>query len=65
MKRVLMLIPILVGGVIVGRRLLPAEWRQGLSRLPGATMGRMMKAKRAADGVRADSLFDRQPSPVT
>ncbi len=43
MKKALVLIPIVVGGAIVGRRLLPAEWCEGLSRLAGAMMSRMMK----------------------
>jgi hypothetical protein len=43
MKRVLLFIAILLGGVMVVRRLLPAEWRERLSGLPGSLMGRMME----------------------
>ncbi|MFQ5875693.1 MAG: hypothetical protein ACE5JL_18095 [Dehalococcoidia bacterium] len=42
MKRVL-LKAILFGGAIAFLRRLPAEWREGLSRLPAAMMGRMME----------------------
>ena len=43
MKSVLLLIAILVGGAIAVRRLLPAERREGLSRLPGTFMERCME----------------------
>ena len=43
MKRMLLLIAILVGGAIAVRRLLPAERREGLSRLPGTFMERCME----------------------
>ncbi len=42
MKKSLAFIPMVIGGAILGRRLLPAEWRQGISRLCGVMMGRMM-----------------------
>ena len=41
MKKVLLLMAILLGGVIAVRRLLPAEGRAGLSGVPAAMMGRM------------------------
>ena len=41
MKKVLLLMAILLGGVIAVRCLLPAEGRAGLSGLPAAMMGRM------------------------
>ena len=45
MKRVLLLIAILLGGAIaaIAVRLLAAERREDLSRLPGAIMGWMME----------------------
>ena len=43
MKRVLLLIAVLVGGAIAVRRLLTAERREGLSRLPGTFMERCME----------------------
>ncbi len=43
MKKVLLLIAILVGGTIAVRRLLTAERREGLSRLPGTFMERCME----------------------
>ncbi len=43
MKRVLLLIAVLVGGAIAVRRLLNAERREELSRLPGTFMERCME----------------------
>lgn len=43
MTRVLLLVAFLFGGAIAVRRLLTAERREGLSRLPGAMMERCME----------------------
>ncbi|MCH7835862.1 MAG: hypothetical protein IH864_03255 [Chloroflexi bacterium] len=43
MRRVLLLTAIVFGGVFVARRLLTAERREGLSRLPGTLMERCME----------------------
>ncbi len=43
MRRVLLLTAIVFGGVFVARRLLTAERREGLSRLPGTFMERCME----------------------
>ncbi len=43
MRRVLLLAAIVVGGVFVARRLLTAERREGLSRLPATMMERCME----------------------
>ncbi len=43
MRRVLLLTAIVFGGVFVARRLLTAERREGLSRLPGTFMDRCME----------------------
>ena len=43
MKRVLLTTIIVFGGVIAARRLLTAERREGLSRLPGTFMERFME----------------------
>ncbi len=42
-KGLVVLVPVLVGGAIVGRRFLPAEWRESLARLPGVMMTRMLQ----------------------
>ena len=42
-NKLLVLVPVLVGGAIVGRRLLPSEWCESLARLPGVMMTRMLK----------------------
>ena len=43
MRRVLLLTAIVFGGVFIARRLLTAERREGLSRLPGSFMERFME----------------------
>ncbi len=43
MKRLLLLTAIVFGAVFVARRLLTAERREGLSRLPGTLMDRCME----------------------
>ncbi len=43
MKRVLLLLALLFSGVVVTRRLLPTDFRQRLSKLPGRIIGRMVE----------------------
>ena len=42
MKKALVMVPIVAGGVILGRSLMPAPWRQRIAQLPENVVGWML-----------------------
>ncbi len=42
MRKALVVVPIVAGGVILGRNLMPARWRERIAQLPENVVGRML-----------------------
>ena len=42
MRKALVIVPIVAGGVILGRSLMPDAWRERIAQLPEHVMGRII-----------------------